>query len=105
MLLSIMQMYGGVDHQMYALQTVQADIRETNGRTLLFEYPLDNTWTYEVAIKPLGKNHQMYTPWLDVRFISWPINRALTLSYFSQFQNALGCQSVSRVFPSFVSVW
>jgi hypothetical protein len=39
---------------MYTLQTVQADVRETTGRTLLFEYLMDNTWTYEATIEPLG---------------------------------------------------
>jgi hypothetical protein len=29
--------------QTYALQTVQADVRGTIGRMLLFEYPLGNT--------------------------------------------------------------
>jgi hypothetical protein len=63
-------------------------LRGTTGRTLLFEYPLDNTWTYETAIEPLGKNHRTYAPWLDIRYFSGPINRALPPSYFSQFQNA-----------------
>jgi hypothetical protein len=43
-LLSVVQTYEG-DHQTYALQTVHVDVRGTTGRTLLFEYPLDNTWT------------------------------------------------------------
>jgi hypothetical protein len=42
MLLSVVQTYGG-DHWTYALQTVQVDVRGTTKRTLLFEYPLDNT--------------------------------------------------------------
>jgi hypothetical protein len=84
MLLSVVRTYGG-DHQTYALQTVQADVCGTTGRTLLFEYPLDNTWTYEVAIEPLGKNHRTYAPWLDIHCFSVPINKALPPSYFSQF--------------------
>jgi hypothetical protein len=31
------------DHRTYALQTVQADVHGTIGRTLLFECPVDNT--------------------------------------------------------------
>jgi hypothetical protein len=30
------------------------------GRTLLFEYPLVNTWMYDVAMEPLGKDQQTY---------------------------------------------
>jgi hypothetical protein len=52
---------------MYALQTIHVDVRGTTGRMLLFEYPMDNTWTYEAAIELLGKNHQTYAPWSDVR--------------------------------------
>ena len=39
---------------------VQADVRGTTGRTLLLEYPLDNTWTYEAPLGPLHKGHWMY---------------------------------------------
>jgi hypothetical protein len=42
----------GGDHRTYALQTVHADVCGTNGHMLLFEYPLDNTWTYEKAVEP-----------------------------------------------------
>jgi hypothetical protein len=52
--------WGG--HRTDALQTVQVDIHETIGHTLLFEYPLVNTWTYEVAFGSLSKNHQTYAP-------------------------------------------
>jgi hypothetical protein len=54
---------------MYALQTVQANVRETTGRTLLFEYPLDNTWLYEAAIEPLGKNHRTYVGRTSAAFL------------------------------------
>jgi hypothetical protein len=47
---------------MYTLQIVQADVRRTTGRTLLFEYSLVNTWTYEAAFGPLGENHRTYAP-------------------------------------------
>jgi hypothetical protein len=57
---------------MYALQTVHADICETTRRMLLFEYPLDNTWMYKVAIKQLGKKPLDVRPWLDVRCFSRP---------------------------------
>jgi hypothetical protein len=67
MLLSVVRTYGG-DHRTYALQTVQVDVRGIIGRMLLFEYPLDNTWTYKAAIEPLGKNHRTYAPWLNVRY-------------------------------------
>jgi hypothetical protein len=100
-------MYGG-DHRTYALQTVQADVHGTIGRTLLFECPVDNTWTYEAAIEPLGKNHQTYAPWPDVRYFSGPINRALPPSYFSQFQNAPRLpkcfQSISKLCECLASV-
>jgi hypothetical protein len=42
MLLSVVRTYEG-DHQTYALQTVQANVRGTTRCTLLFEYPLVNT--------------------------------------------------------------
>jgi hypothetical protein len=61
MLLSVVRMYGG-DHRMYSLQTIHVDIHGTTRHTLLFRYPLDNTWTYNVAIEPLGKNHQTFAP-------------------------------------------
>jgi hypothetical protein len=48
MLLYIVQTYSR-DHWTYALQTVQVDVRGTTRRTLLLEYLLVNTWTYEVA--------------------------------------------------------
>jgi hypothetical protein len=73
---------------MYALQTVQADVLGTTGCTLLFKYPLDNTWTYKTAIEPLGKNHRMCTPWPDVHCFSGPINSTLPPSYFSPFSYA-----------------
>ena len=50
----------GEDHWAYALQIVQADIRGTTGFTLLLEYPLDNTWTYETPFGPLCKDHRTY---------------------------------------------
>jgi hypothetical protein len=81
-MLSIMQTYKG-DYRTYALQTVQVDVRETTGHTLLFEYLLDNTWMYEVAIEPLDKNHRTYAPWPNIRCFSRLINRPLPLSCFS----------------------
>jgi hypothetical protein len=48
------------DDRTYALQTVPADVRGTIGRTLLFEYPLNNTWTYETPSGPMYKDHRMY---------------------------------------------
>jgi hypothetical protein len=48
------------DHRTYALQTVLVDVRGTTGRTLIFEYPLDNTWTYETFFGPLCKNQWTY---------------------------------------------
>jgi hypothetical protein len=50
----------GEDHWTYALQIILTDIHGTTGRTLLFEYPLDNTWMYETLFGPLCKNHWMY---------------------------------------------
>jgi hypothetical protein len=88
MLLSVVRMYEGGP----------SDVRSVNCTrecTLLFEYPLDNIWTYEVAIEPLDKNHWTYAPWLDVRCFSGPINSTLPPSCFSQFRMPLGCQSVS----------
>jgi hypothetical protein len=38
---------------MYALQIVQEDIRGTTRHTLLFEYPLVNTWMYDTTFRPL----------------------------------------------------
>jgi hypothetical protein len=45
---------------MYALQTIQVDVRGTTGHMLLFEYHLGNTWAYETPFEPLYKNHRMY---------------------------------------------
>jgi hypothetical protein len=45
---------------MYALQTVPVDVHGTTGCTLLFEYPLGNTWTYKTLFGPLCKNHRAY---------------------------------------------
>jgi hypothetical protein len=87
MLLSVVQTYEG-DHRTYALQTIQADVRGIIGCMLLLEYPLDNTWTYEAAIEPLGKNNQTYTPWLDVHCFSGPINSTLPCLCFSQILDA-----------------
>jgi hypothetical protein len=36
------------------------DVRGTTGRTLLFEYPLGNTWMYETPFGPMCTDHQMY---------------------------------------------
>ena len=54
----------------YALQTIHVDVHESTGHTLFFGIPLVNTWTNEAALGLLGKNHQMYAPWLDVRCFS-----------------------------------
>jgi hypothetical protein len=48
------------DHQTYALQIVPVDVRGTTEHTLLFEYPLDNTWTYETPSGPMCKNQRTY---------------------------------------------
>jgi hypothetical protein len=84
------------------------NVRGTTERTLYCEYPLDNTWMYEAAIEPLGKNHRTYTPWPDVRYFSRPINSTLASSFSHHFHTLLGCQSISRVFfkrcECFVSV-
>jgi hypothetical protein len=45
------------NHRMYALQTVPTDVHGTTRRTLLFEYPLDNTWMYETPFGPMYKDH------------------------------------------------
>jgi hypothetical protein len=94
MLLFVVRAYEG-DNRTYALQTVQVDIHGTTECTLLFEYPLDNTWTYEAAIEPLGKNHLTYALWPDVRCFSGPINSTLPPSYFAQLQHP----QAARVFP------
>jgi hypothetical protein len=47
---------------MYALQTIQEDVRGTTVSTRLFEYPLFNAWPYEAAFGPLGEDHQTYAP-------------------------------------------
>jgi hypothetical protein len=84
---------------MYALQTVQVDVRGTTRHTLLFEYPLVNTWTYEVAFGLLGKNHQTYVPLAGRPLLcqgSWwqppPINTPYPSSFLIVFQMHLGCQ-------------
>jgi hypothetical protein len=81
---------------MYALQTVHVDVRGTTRCTLLFEYPLDNTWTYEAAIEPLDKNHRTYASWPDVRCFFGHINSTLPLRVSHNFHTPPGCQSVSR---------
>jgi hypothetical protein len=45
---------------MYALQTILVDVHGTTGCTILFEYPLGNTWMYETLFGPLCRNHQTY---------------------------------------------
>jgi hypothetical protein len=49
------------DYQTYALQIVPSNVYGTTGRTLLFGYPLNNTWAYETPFGPLCKNHRTYT--------------------------------------------
>jgi hypothetical protein len=97
------------DHQTY--RGGPPDVRSakcTGGRTLLFEYPLDNTWTYEAAIEPLGENHRTYALWPDVRCFSRPINSTLPPSCFSPFSYAPRLpecyQSVSKFCECLVSV-
>jgi hypothetical protein len=83
---------------MYALQIVQEDVCGTTRRTLIFEYPLDNTWTYKAAIEPLGKNHRMSA-------IFGPINSTLPPSCYSHFPYAPRLPKCSQsVFEAFVSV-
>jgi hypothetical protein len=66
MLLSVVRTYARGPPDVRSTNRM-ADVRGTTGRTLLFEYPLDNTWTYETTFEPLGKNHRTYAPWSDVR--------------------------------------
>jgi hypothetical protein len=102
-LLSVVRTLGG-DHRTYALQTVQADVCGTTRRTLLFEYPLDNTWMYEAAIEPLGKSHWTYAPWPDVCCFSGLINSTLPSSYFSPFSYVPRLpECFQSVFPSVLS--
>jgi hypothetical protein len=56
------------DHWTYTLQTVLVDVYGTTGRTLLFEYPLDNTWTYETPYGPMYKDH-----WTYARVVGHPL--------------------------------
>jgi hypothetical protein len=94
---SVVRTYGG-DHRTYALQTVQVDIRGTTKHTLLFEYSLVNTWTYEVAFGPLGKNHRTYAPLAGRPLFFGPINTPYPLRVLHKFQTPLDYLSVSRVF-------
>jgi hypothetical protein len=48
------------NYQTYTLQTVLADVRGTIEHMLLFEYPLDNTWTYETPFGLMYKDHRTY---------------------------------------------
>jgi hypothetical protein len=89
---------------MYALQTILADVRGTTKRMLLFEYPLDNTWTYETAFEPLDVRLLAGRP-----LLSRPINRALPPHISHSFQNVPRLpkcfQSVSKLSECLVSVY
>jgi hypothetical protein len=89
------------EHWTYALQTVLADVRGTTGHTLLFEYPLDNTWTYETPL-----NHWAKTTGRPLLF--GPINKALPPRISHSFQNTPRLpkcfQSVSKLSECLVSV-
>jgi hypothetical protein len=93
---------------MYALQTVLADVQGTTRHTLLFEYPLDNTCTYEIAFEPLGQEPADVHPLAGRLLLSGPINRALPPRISHSFQNAPSLpkcfQSVSKLSECLVSV-
>jgi hypothetical protein len=58
------------DHRTYALKTVQADVHGTTRRTLLFEYPLVNTWTYKAALDRWAKTTECTPLWSDVCYFA-----------------------------------
>jgi hypothetical protein len=68
------------------------------GHTLLFEYPLVNTWMDEVTTEPLDKNNRTYTPWSDICCSSGPINTTVPLFILHKFQMPPSYQSIPRVF-------
>jgi hypothetical protein len=67
------------DHWAYALQTILADVHGTTGRTLLFEYPLDNTWTYETPSGPMYKDHRTYARVVECSLLCQRVGGELSL--------------------------
>jgi hypothetical protein len=59
MLLSIVRTYDGGPPDVRSTNSTP-DVRGTTRRTLLFEYPLCNTWTYEAPFGPMCTDHQTY---------------------------------------------
>jgi hypothetical protein len=59
-LLSVVRTYDGGPPDVCSVNST-LDVRGTTGRTLLFEYPLGNTWTYETPFGPMCTDHQTYT--------------------------------------------
>jgi hypothetical protein len=48
------------DHRTYAMQTVKRMYVGPMGVRYFFEYPLDNTWTYETPSGPMYKEYRTY---------------------------------------------
>jgi hypothetical protein len=59
MLLSVVRTYDGGPPDVRSANSTP-DVRGTIGRTLLFEYPLGNTWTYETPFGPMCTDHRTY---------------------------------------------
>jgi hypothetical protein len=58
-LLSVVRTYDGGPPDVRSINSTP-DVRGTTGHTILFEYPLGNTWTYETPFKPMCTEHRMY---------------------------------------------
>jgi hypothetical protein len=66
MLLSVVQTYGGTTRPTLCKPYMRMYVGPPDVRYFL-EYPLVNTWTYEVAFELLGNNHRMYALRLNIR--------------------------------------
>jgi hypothetical protein len=62
------------------------------------EYPLINTWTYEVSFGLLGKNHRMYASLVGRPLLFMPINTPYPFRFLHKLKMPLGYQSVLSVF-------
>jgi hypothetical protein len=97
MLLFVVRMYGETTERMLYKLYKWTYVEPPDVRYLL-KYSLVNTWTYETAFGPLGKNHRTYTPLARRPLLFRPINTTYPLQVLHKLQSPPGCQSVSSVF-------
>jgi hypothetical protein len=68
MLLSIVRTYWGGNTGSTLYKSYRRTYMGPLDIRYFLEYPLVNTWTYEIAFEPLDKNHQKYALWPDVHY-------------------------------------